>query len=389
MTSAGDAIDGAAKSVVDAVTGALGKKLRASRLLDRATVAKVLTDDMKAAIQSARGGLVGAASTLASMFNQIVSATLRVDGGPNAAESLSQARELEDRRFAIQEDQLKKALAATEEGSADQVQAKLDLDQLYFDRNQVLRQRAIDDEQKTNQQSIDNLVTRFNKGLISATEFSNELDKIIGAERGASLGEAFAFAFGNALQSVKNAAADIFNVVGQGSPQGPEIGAVGPATLAATAAYNDALVKWQDQRQKLSDRLKSLRDKANDRDSPGGTTITAAEKTRIDKAREALEDWVAKKPKKSDYGLAAGGILTGPRYLAGEAGNEAVIPLSSPTAAEMMRKAFASTVVPGGDTVYNISINAGVGSDPNELGRVVVQAIKTYERKNGPVFQGV
>ncbi len=39
-----------------------------------------------------------------------------------------------------------------------------------------------------------------------------------------------------------------------------------------------------------------------------------------------------------------------------------------------------------GDTNYYVTINAGVGTDPNELGRVVVKAIKTYERRNGPVF---
>lgn len=371
------------QSIKDLVTGGFGRATRRG-VLDRPAFARILTDDMKAAIQSARNGLAGAASGLVGMLDQIIAAR-----GTNPSADLAAQRDLEDRRLKIQEDQLKAALAATEDGSTEQAQAKLDLDQFYYDKNATIRQRQVEDEQKANRTAIEDLVTRFNTGLDDAQTFANKLDAIIGGEKGTSLGAAFSLGFTNALQSIKNAATDIFNIAGQGSPLGPDVSATGPVTMAAEAAYSDALTKWQDQRKKLSDRLKELRDKANDKDSPGGTNITAAEKTRIDNAKSALEDWVAKKPKRSDYGLALGGILTGPRYLAGEAGNEAVIPLGSPTAVQMMRKAFSGVVAQGGDTNYNISINAGVGTDPNELGRVVVQAIKTYERKNGPVFVGV
>ncbi len=37
---------------------------------------------------------------------------------------------------------------------------------------------------------------------------------------------------------------------------------------------------------------------------------------------------------------------------------------------------------------YNITVNAGIGTDPNALGREIVNAIKRYERTNGPVFAG-
>jgi hypothetical protein len=68
--------------------------------------------------------------------------------------------------------------------------------------------------------------------------------------------------------------------------------------------------------------------------------------------------------------LAAGGIVTGPTSaLIGEAGPEAVIPLS-----KMGR--MGST--------YNITINANVADA--RLGEVVVNAIKRYERTSGPVF---
>ena len=40
----------------------------------------------------------------------------------------------------------------------------------------------------------------------------------------------------------------------------------------------------------------------------------------------------------------------------------------------------------GGGGSVNITINAGLGTDPRELGRVVTDAIKKYERASGPVF---
>ena len=36
----------------------------------------------------------------------------------------------------------------------------------------------------------------------------------------------------------------------------------------------------------------------------------------------------------------------------------------------------------GGGTTYNITVNAGI-SDPAEVGRRVVDAVKSYERLNG------
>jgi hypothetical protein len=68
--------------------------------------------------------------------------------------------------------------------------------------------------------------------------------------------------------------------------------------------------------------------------------------------------------------LAEGGIVTGPTSaLIGEAGPEAVIPLSK----------MGSM----GNT-YNITINANVADA--RLGEIVVNSIKRYERVSGPVF---
>jgi len=69
--------------------------------------------------------------------------------------------------------------------------------------------------------------------------------------------------------------------------------------------------------------------------------------------------------------LAEGGIVMGPtNALIGEAGPEAVIPLDK---------------MPMGNT-YNITVNAGMGTNGTQLGAEIVSLIKRYERASGPVF---
>jgi hypothetical protein len=71
--------------------------------------------------------------------------------------------------------------------------------------------------------------------------------------------------------------------------------------------------------------------------------------------------------------MAAGGIVTGPTLaLIGEAGPEAVVPLSGRNA--------------GMGNTYNLTVNAGMGADGAVIGREIVDAIKRYERVSGPVF---
>jgi len=70
--------------------------------------------------------------------------------------------------------------------------------------------------------------------------------------------------------------------------------------------------------------------------------------------------------------LADGGIVTSPTLaLIGEAGPEAVVPLSSARAPQNL----------GGST-FNITVQSGVG-DPGAIGQSVVEAITAYERRNG------
>lgn len=71
--------------------------------------------------------------------------------------------------------------------------------------------------------------------------------------------------------------------------------------------------------------------------------------------------------------LAEGGVVNKPTLaLIGEAGPEAVIPLSK--------------MGGSGGNSYNITVNAGIGTNGAQVGREIVDAIKRYERASGPVF---
>jgi hypothetical protein len=72
--------------------------------------------------------------------------------------------------------------------------------------------------------------------------------------------------------------------------------------------------------------------------------------------------------------LAKGGIVMGPtNALIGEAGPEAVVPLTGKTSKMM-------------GATYNITVNAGIGTNGSQVGKDIVDAIKRYERSSGPVF---
>lgn len=78
-----------------------------------------------------------------------------------------------------------------------------------------------------------------------------------------------------------------------------------------------------------------------------------------------------------------GPLFTGMPTLVGERGPELIIPRVSGTVVrgektrQMMRQ--------GGGDVY-LTVNAGMGTNGAEVGRQIVDALKAYERRNGPVY---
>jgi hypothetical protein len=81
--------------------------------------------------------------------------------------------------------------------------------------------------------------------------------------------------------------------------------------------------------------------------------------------------------------LATGGIVTGPTFaLIGEAGPEAVIPLSGPNMPDFLREDDNG----GSSTVINITVEAGLVSSPDQIGQQIIEAIRRAERRSGKVF---
>jgi hypothetical protein len=105
--------------------------------------------------------------------------------------------------------------------------------------------------------------------------------------------------------------------------------------------------------------------KAQNKKSAGGKKITTKERQTITELANSLGVEVP--------AMAKGGIVTGPTLaLIGEAGPEAVVPLSGRNA--------------GMGNTFNVTVNAGLGADGAVIGREIVDAIKRYERASGPVF---
>jgi hypothetical protein len=103
-----------------------------------------------------------------------------------------------------------------------------------------------------------------------------------------------------------------------------------------------------------------------------GTSLTQREVNKI------LNDPVAKASAARYQAMiprmATGGIVNRPTLaMIGEKGPEAVIPLNK-----------AGGI--GGGAVYNITVNAGIGTNGQEVGKQIVEAIKKFERSSGPVF---
>jgi hypothetical protein len=84
--------------------------------------------------------------------------------------------------------------------------------------------------------------------------------------------------------------------------------------------------------------------------------------------------------------LAQGGIVTGPTFaLIGEAGPEAVVPLSGPYMPDFLQGDGGG----GGGTTIVVNVQAGLVSSPDQVGLQIIEAIKRAERRSGQVFASV
>jgi hypothetical protein len=361
----------------------LGKEIvagiqRAAKRGGAGGLANILTATVRDAVQAARGTLTGMAGSLGGMVSDIIGGT-----SPEAKRAreirAQQKRELAQR----EETRLRNAVAQAETDD-ERKAAEQDLQDFLLEQEAQRLEESVQQQQTAANQSIADLTESFNRGEISAQQFSDALSGIIGANRGAELGKAFAGAFERELQGIINVAKDIASVVGQAQPiTAVSGGGVGEALRSENERrFREALDSWEKRRKQRREQAENFRKRPG---SAGGSTITAEEAKEI---KEIMAKWDQEnaKPQRAQYGLALGGILRQPTFVAGEAGKEAVIPLESGSAMRILRDAIGGG---GGSTqVINLTVNAGLGTNPDELSQVIVNSIKRYEKRNGAVFQG-
>ena len=377
-----DAFTSAVTSLVPSFTN-LGGEIRgaiANGLGRRGqgSLANVMTSTIREAVQAARGTLTGMAGSLGGMVSDIIGGT-----SPEAKRA-REIRAQQKKELAQREETRLRNAVAQAQTDEDRAAAEQDLQDFILEQEAQRLEESVQQQQQAANQSIANLTESFNRGEISAQQFSDQLNAIIGANRGAELGAAFAGAFERELQGILNIAKDIASVVGQGQPiTAVSGGGVGEALRSENERrFREALDKWEKRRKERREQAVNFRKRPG---SAGGATITAAEEKEI---RDIMAAWDKEnpKPQRAQYGLALGGILKQPTFVAGEAGKEAVIPLESGSAMRILRDAIGGG---GGSTqVINLTVNAGLGTNPDELSQVIVNSIKRYEKRNGAVFQG-
>ena len=366
------------QSVIDAAKG-LARKGK----VFTAPFKIILTDPIKEAIASARASLSGLGSEIGGFLERIGAASGK------SKEAAAIRKRLKDEADAREKARLTEAvaMATTDE---DRATATRELND-YIDNQTADRLDAeVKATQDANQQKIDDLIQSFNNGTIGAQQFATDLNAIIGQDFGDSLGIAFVAGFKGALANLVTEIQGIASgAAGVQAPAGSTVaGAQSDVAIAARdaenakrqAAYESKLSAWERKRDARRDAAEQFRRGEN---TPGGSKITPAEQREIN---AIMSDWAEanKKPVKPTM-LAAGGILKRQVFTAGEAGREAVIPLGSSEAMNILRQAVGGG---GGGATYNLVINAGLGTNPDELGRVIVESIKKFEKRNGQVFAG-
>ena len=195
--------------------------------------------------------------------------------------------------------------------------------------------------------------------IFSVAEQVGEFGAVAFYDAGVKQAEAMVAGIKAALESAR---ADLKLIVDGLATGGTTTGAGDGTTTTGAGSSKTVTVKPGDTLSKIASAnnvsLKSILDAnkkfTSDPKYRGGSTIFSGTTVKIPK-------------------LAKGGIVTGPtNALIGEAGPEAVIPLSGKN----------SNL---GNT-YNIVVNAGIGTSGAQVGKEIVDAIKKFEKTSGPVF---
>ena len=154
-------------------------------------------------------------------------------------------------------------------------------------------------------------------------------------------------------------------------------GAVAALNESNTARYNAALEKYQNQKKDIERDIAAIEKnikKQNGVPTAGQTKLLKQLRANLGKLVE---------PKRSAYGLALGGILKQQVFTAGEAGPEAVMPLTGRGGA-ILREALGMNKQ--GMNVY-VTVNGSVTAERDLAETIRKELIRTGQR-SGSIFGG-
>ena len=317
------------------------------------------------AIRQARSNLASLTSGLASMAAERIRASTRAAFGadPSAARGAYEQERAARERLMIdrQRMELQEAVSAArtrdDRASAQEALADFEaeqnlarLEQAARDEEAVIAGRDADAQAagERAQEDVNNLVARFNQGAISADQFRTELTSLIGGPAGDELGAAFALNFNTALDDVIRQLGEFARVAAEafGLAPGTVVSPEGiRAQLAADAATrkteedeeaaklgerSPAYKAWEKRRKAFVQALRLAKE------GKGGFTDEEKRRFKIKYKALTLTEW----DKVNTRPMAAGGILRRP-ILAGEAGPEAVIPLTGSLGRNALARAMS------------------------------------------------
>jgi hypothetical protein len=287
---------------------------------------------------SQRQAAAGAASGLSGMARE---GFLRRDP---EAQRINQRRKARQKDLNELQQRELEARVQSAQTADERLRAEIDLAE-FLD---ALAWEGVETAADAEAQKIDDLASQFGRGVISAETFQAELSKLIGGDTGASNGQQFgerwiaafelALGDGSALRTI------IHNAMGGETGAQPIEGPSPEDTPEPEPVWD--LKKWTSEYKKYSTQLINK--------NPGwfgkGNRITPAGGRRM---AELLRAWTALHPMPR---AALGGITRG-MTIAGEAGAEAIIPLTGTRGRDYMARVMDQVGGRGATVVVNVAGN--------------------------------
>jgi hypothetical protein len=333
---------------------------------------------VNSAILDARSNLASLGSNLGGLLSERIRASTRARDGADPTAARSQydteraAREqlMVDRQRMELQEAARSARTRADRASAAQALADFEAEQnlarleesARAEENEIARRDAAATAAgEKAQQDVNNLIARFNQGAISADQFRTELNTLIGGTAGGELGAAFELNFTSALSDVTTQlnefAREVSNVFG-----------LAPGTVISPANIRAALTGEADERAAEEDAEKAKADSA--RNHAAWKKRRAAFLQNLKKGKTKFKTIAAwEKANPEPVKLAAGGILRRP-ILAGEAGPEAVIPLTGSLGRNALARAMqdaGAAAGAGNATVINLTVHGVMATDVRQF----------------------